>query len=98
MNDFTKAVVAADYDNDGFVDFYLSNYDGNNLLFHNNRDGTFTEVGKEAGVQAPWRSFAAWFFDYDNDGWPDLFVTSYYISTDEIGSHVPGPAAQRARR
>jgi cytochrome oxidase Cu insertion factor (SCO1/SenC/PrrC family)/Cu/Ag efflux protein CusF len=80
---FIKAVVAGDYDNDGFVDFYLTNYEGNNLLFHNNRDGTFTEVGKDAGVQAPWRSFAAWFFDYDNDGWDDLFVTSYYISTDE---------------
>ena len=80
---FVKGAVAADYDNDGFVDFYLTNYEGNNLLFHNNRDGTFTEVGKEAGVELPWRSFAAWFFDYDNDGWDDLFVTSYHISTDE---------------
>jgi hypothetical protein len=80
---FVKGVVAADYDNDGYVDFYLTNYEGHNLLLHNNRNGTFTEVGKAAGVQAPWRSFAAWFFDYDNDGWEDLFVTSYYISTDE---------------
>jgi tetratricopeptide (TPR) repeat protein len=80
---FTKAVVAADYDNDGFVDFYLSNYNGSNFLYHNNHDRTFTEVGKQAGVQAPWRSFAAWFFDYDNDGWPDIFVNSYYISNAE---------------
>ena len=80
---FTKAVVAADYDNDGYVDFYLSNFQGNNLLYHNNRNGTFTEVGKQAGVQAPWRSFAAWFFDYDNDGWPDIFVNSYYFSLEE---------------
>jgi hypothetical protein len=80
---FVKAVVAADYDNDGYVDFYVSNYNGNNLLYHNERNRTFAEVGKQAGVQAPWRSFAAWFFDYDNDGWPDLFVNSYYISTDE---------------
>jgi len=80
---YTKAVVAADYDNDGFVDFYLSNFNGNNLLYHNNKNGTFTEVGKQAGVQAPWRSFAAWFFDYDNDGWPDLFVNSYYFSIEE---------------
>jgi cytochrome oxidase Cu insertion factor (SCO1/SenC/PrrC family)/Cu/Ag efflux protein CusF len=83
VNAFIKAVVPGDYDNDGFVDFYLTNYEGNNLLFHNNGNGTFVEVGKDAGVQAPWRSFAAWFFDYDNDGWEDLFVTSYYISTDE---------------
>ena len=80
---FTKAVVAADYDNDGYVDFYVSNYNGANFLYHNNHDRTFTEVGKQAGVQAPWRSFAAWFFDYDNDGWPDIFVNSYYISNDE---------------
>jgi hypothetical protein len=80
---FIKAVVAADYDNDGYVDFYLSDYGGDNLLLHNNGNATFTEVGKLAGVQAPRRSFAAWFFDYDNDGWPDLFVNSYYISVDD---------------
>ena len=80
---FTKGVVAADYDNDGFVDFYVSNLGGDNFLYHNNHNNTFTEVGKQAGVQAPWMSFATWFFDYDNDGLPDLFVTSYYMSTDE---------------
>ncbi len=80
---FTKGVVAADYDNDGYVDFYVSNLNGDNFLFHNNHDKTFTEVARQAGVQKPWQSFAAWFFDYDNDGWPDLFVTSYYVSVDE---------------
>jgi len=80
---FTKAVVAADYDNDGYVDFYVSNLNGDNFLYHNNHDRTFTEVAREAGVQKPWQSFAAWFFDYDNDGWPDLFVTSYYVSAEE---------------
>jgi len=81
---FAKGVVAADYDNDGFPDFYVSNLNGDNLLFHNNRDRTFTEIGKKAGVEQPWTSFATWFFDYDNDGLPDLFVTSYYMSTDEV--------------
>jgi tetratricopeptide (TPR) repeat protein len=80
---FTKGVVAADYDNDGYVDFYVSNLNGDNFLYHNNHDKTFTEVAKQAGVQKPSQSFAAWFFDYDNDGWPDLFVTSYYVSVDE---------------
>ena len=80
---FTKGVVAADYDNDGYVDFYVSNVSGANFLYHNNHDSTFTEV-----AQAGWRagavfSFATWFFDYDNDGWPDLFVTSYFNSVDE---------------
>jgi len=80
---YTKAVVAADYDNDGYVDFYVSNLDGNNFLYHNNHNGTFTDVAAKAGVQKPSQSFAAWFFDYDNDGLPDLFVTSYYVSVDE---------------
>jgi hypothetical protein len=89
---FIKAVVAADYDNDGYVDFYLSDYNGNNLLYHNNHDRTFTDVARQAGVQAPWRSFAAWFFDYDNDGWPDLFVTSYYLSIEEVARSYLGLA------
>jgi tetratricopeptide (TPR) repeat protein len=81
---YTKGVASADYDNDGYVDFYVSNVNGENFLYHNNHDRTFTEVGKQAGVQAPWFSFATWFFDYDNDGWPDLFVTSYFNSVDEV--------------
>jgi len=80
---YTKGVVAADYDNDGYVDFYVSNLNGDNFLYHNNHNGTFTNVALQAGVQKPWQSFAAWFFDYDNDGWPDLFVTSYYVSVEE---------------
>jgi tetratricopeptide (TPR) repeat protein len=82
---FSKGVTAADYDNDGYVDFYVSNLDGANLLYHNNHDRTFTEIGREARVQATGISFATWFFDYDNDGWPDLFVTSYPSYTvDEV--------------
>src|ERR1700691_4856424 len=80
---FSKGVAAADYDGDGYVDFYVSNMGANNFLYHNNHDGTFTEVAEQAGVPGPGRSFATWFFDYDNDGWPDLFVTSYYLSVDE---------------
>ena len=80
---FTKAVSAADYDNDGYPDLYVSNYAGDNFLYHNNHDGTFTDVAQQAGVLGPWISFPTWFFDYDNDGWPDLFVTSYFISVDE---------------
>jgi len=81
---FTKGVTAADYDNDGYADFYVSNVGGPNFLYHNNHDCTFTEVGRQAGVQAPYYSFATWFFDYDNDGWPDIFVGSYYSSVDEV--------------
>ena len=89
---FSKGVTAADYDRDGLVDFYVTNQNGVNFLYHNNGNGTFTEVGRQAGVQAPSFSFATWFFDYDNDGWPDLFVASYLNSIDEtlktyVGGH-----------
>ncbi len=86
---FSKAVVTADYDNDGYPDFYVSNYAGDNFLYHNNHDNTFTDVAKQAGVLGPWISFPTWFFDYDNDGWPDLLVNSYFISVDEsVRSYV----------
>jgi hypothetical protein len=80
---FSKAVVTADYDNDGYPDFYVSNYAGDNFLYHNNHDNTFADVAKPADVLGPWISFPTWFFDYDNDGWPDLLVNSYFISVDE---------------
>jgi tetratricopeptide (TPR) repeat protein len=80
---FSKGVAAADYDNDGFPDLYVSNLNGDNFLYHNNHDNTFTEVSVAAGVPGSGRGFATWFFDYDNDGWPDLFVTSYFVSVDE---------------
>jgi hypothetical protein len=80
---FSKGVTAADYDNDGYPDLYVSNLNGRNFLYHNNHDETFNEVAIQAGVPGPGRGFATWFFDYDNDGWPDLFVTSYFLSVDE---------------
>jgi len=80
---FTKGVVAADYDNDGYVDFYVSNQNGANYLYHNNHNLTFTNIAKQAGVPGSGRGFAAWFFDYDNDGWPDLFVANFSLSVEE---------------
>jgi tetratricopeptide (TPR) repeat protein len=80
---FSKGVAAADYDNDGYVDFYVSNLSGENFLYHNNHDNTFTEVARKTGVAGPAHGFATWFFDYDNDGYPDLFVTSYFVSLEE---------------
>lgn len=79
-----KAVACGDYDNDGRPDLYLSVRAGPNLLFHNDGpDATgrvrFSEVSAKAGVEQPFYSFPTWFFDYDNDGWEDLFVSGYYL-------------------
>jgi tetratricopeptide (TPR) repeat protein len=80
---YSKGVAAADYDNDGYVDFYVSNLNGQNFLYHNNHDNTFREVAYTAGARGTGKGFSTWFFDYDNDGLPDIFVTSYFVSVDE---------------
>src|SRR5439155_4710517 len=68
--------AAADYDNDGWPDLYITNY-GRNTLYHNNGNGTFTDVTQRAGVGKTGYSAGATFGDYDRDGWLDLFVTNY---------------------
>ncbi len=83
---FTKGVTAGDYDNDGDLDLYLSNL-GANRLYRNNGDGTFTDVAPQAGVTEPsGRSFATWFFDYDNDGWLDLWVGAFDATVDDVAA------------
>jgi len=73
---YGMGVAIGDYDNDGYDDIYVTNY-GKNTLYHNNGDGTFTDVTAKAGVAAGGWSVSAGFFDYDNDGKLDLFVTRY---------------------
>jgi hypothetical protein len=73
---YGMGVAAADYDNDGFTDLYVTSY-GKNVLYHNNGNGTFTDVTALAGVAMGGWSVSAGFFDFDNDGKLDLFVTRY---------------------
>jgi hypothetical protein len=76
QNHYDMGVAVGDYDNDGFEDIYVTGY-GGNTLYHNNGNGTFTDVTKVAGVAGGGWSASAGFFDYDNDGKLDLFVTRY---------------------
>jgi hypothetical protein len=73
---YGMGVAVGDYDNDGYPDIYVTNY-GKNILYHNNGDGTFTDVTAKAGVAAGGWSVSSGFLDYDNDGKLDLFVTRY---------------------
>ncbi len=73
---YGMGVAVGDYDNDGHPDLFVTNY-GRNILYHNNGDGTFTDVTAKAGVAGGGWSASAGFFDFDNDARLDLFVTRY---------------------
>jgi enediyne biosynthesis protein E4 len=74
---YGQGVAVGDFDNDGYPDLYVTGY-GRAILYHNNGDGTFTDVTAKAGVadQGGWSTSAGW-FDYDKDGWLDLVVLNY---------------------
>lgn len=74
--DFGMGAAVGDYDNDGYPDLYVTNF-GRNVLYHNNRDGTFSDVTEKARVAAGGWSISAGFLDYNNDGRLDLFVGRY---------------------
>jgi hypothetical protein len=76
LADQGMGVAAGDYDNDGYIDLYVTNY-GHNVLYHNNGNGTFTDVTATAGVASSGWSTSAAFIDYDRDGLLDLAVIHY---------------------
>ena len=87
----TQTAAWGDYDNDGRLDLYVSHHLAQqpNQLFHNEgptETGTwrFRDVAADARVEGPPVSFPTWFFDYDNDGWLDLFVTGFSGTFGEI--------------
>ena len=82
-------VIAADFDNDGWPDLYVTNL-GKNRLYHNNHNGTFTDIAESAGVALGGWSTGATAGDYDGDGLLDLFVPGY---TAFDFAKVPKPGA-----
>jgi len=91
---YGQGVAVGDFDNDGFPDLYVTGY-GSAILYHNNHDGTFTNVTAKAkvGDEGKWSTSAGW-FDYDKDGWLDLVVTNYLEWTPQnnlwCGERAPG--------
>ena len=76
-------LALGDYDNDGRVDFHITNFsDDSNVLYHNDGDGNFTDVTFQAGLGEVTIPFLGWgtsFMDFDNDGWQDLFVVNGHV-------------------
>ncbi len=96
---YVRGVNWGDYDNDGDQDLYVSNLGQPNRLYRNNGNGAFTDVAQESAVAITKpnnRTFAAWFWDVNNDGWLDLFVAGYarltvgQVAADYLGLPAPG--------
>jgi len=80
LNFSSMGLAAGDYDNNGFLDIYVTNLDWGNGLMRNNGDGTFTDVADELGLLVNLISWGTNFIDYDNDGLIDLYVVASCIS------------------
>src|SRR6267154_3112304 len=92
-------IDAADFDRDGWPDIVKTNFsDDSNNLYHNDRNGEFTDVAGAAGIGAisiPYLGFGAKFLDFDNDGWPDLFIANGHVDPQVEGqSFGVGDAAR----
>src|SRR5215470_12527244 len=96
---YGMGAAVADFDNDGFPDIYVTGFPSS-FLFHNNRDGTFTDISEQAGVKnaGRWAASAAW-FDFDRDGLLDLVVTNYaqFSFADEKKCELNGVRAYCAQ-
>jgi enediyne biosynthesis protein E4 len=87
LESMSGGVILFDYDRDGWLDIYFTNAPTVELalkgeksrgaLYHNNHDGTFTDVTEKAGIGTPCMAMGGAVGDYDNDGWPDLYVTCF---------------------
>jgi hypothetical protein len=86
-------IDSADYDNDGWPDIAKANFsDDSNNLYHNDHDGEFTDLAGPAGfgsISIPFLGFGLKFFDFDNDGWQDVFVADGHVNP-QVDSHSFG--------
>jgi hypothetical protein len=93
-----KGCAWIDFDNDDFPDLFVNHLNGTGALYRNNRDGSFTNVNQQLGVAGPLAGFSCWAFDYDNDGWLDLFASCYRRTLADVvrglvGEPSTGPAS-----
>ncbi len=93
---FCKGANWIDYDNDDFPDLFVDNMKGTAKLYHNNRDGTFREVTESMGIDGPKIGFSCWAWDYDNDGWLDIFANCFDYTVGDVVSGMIGQPHGRA--
>ena len=93
VKDASVMAAFCDYDRDGWLDVFVQTNLLNanehplgqrNYLFHNNRDGTFTDVTERAGISGEAQGHSATWWDFDNDGWPDLYVANDFALPDKL--------------
>ena len=93
VNDSSVMAAFCDYDRDGWLDVYVQTnlldssahpLGQRDYLFHNNGDGTFTNVTDRAGISGETQGHSATWWDYDNDGWPDLYVANDFAPADQL--------------
>jgi enediyne biosynthesis protein E4 len=95
--EWSSGVAVGDYNNDGYLDIYVTNF-GPNKLYRNNGDGTFSDVSERSGVAGPHWDMPKWsmgaaFGDYDNDGYLDLYVTNFARFNYQPDLPPPSPAS-----
>ena len=94
-----RSAVWFDYDQDGRPDLFVNSLRGTATLYHNNGNGTFSDVTAEMGIAGPKVGFACWAWDYDNDGWPDIFATCYEYPLKDVVLGLQGkPHSSQSNR
>jgi hypothetical protein len=92
---FCKGANWIDYDNDDYPDLFVDFMTGDARLYHNNRNGTFSNVTTSLGIDGPRFGFSCWAWDYNNDGWLDIFATCYDNSLEDVVKGLLGQPHQR---
>ncbi len=92
---YCKGANWIDFDNDGYPDLFVAMLNGTAALYHNNRNGTFSDVTESMGIDGPQAGFSCWAWDYDNDGFQDIFATCFDYSIEDIVKGLIGQDHKR---
>jgi hypothetical protein len=94
LEPMTKGCAWIDYDNDDDPDLFVTRFESSASLFRNDGGGRFTDVSRTLGIDGPTKGFSCWSWDYDNDGWLDLFATCYEHTTADVIKGLTGQPHQ----